>query len=73
MEVELSRHAKRQMKWRKITAEEIKEVVMDPEFKENCMYGRKNAYRKIGGRSLKVTYKYDREKLVIITAVVKGR
>jgi hypothetical protein len=50
MELELSRHAKRQMKWRKITAEEIKEVVMDPEFKENCMYGRKNAYRKSGGK-----------------------
>jgi hypothetical protein len=35
---------------------------MDPEFEENCMYGRKNAYRKIGGRSLRVTYKYQEKR-----------
>jgi len=37
------------------------------------MHGRKNAFKKIGDKLLKVTYKYDGEKLFIITAVIKGR
>jgi len=73
MQIELSRHAKRQMKWRKIAEEEIIEVVTDPERVEDSVHGRKNAFKKIGDRLLKVSYKYDGEKLIIITAVIKGR
>jgi hypothetical protein len=61
------------MKWRKIEMEEIREVVTSPESIEDSKYGRKNAYKEIGGRLLKVTYKQDEEKLVIITAMIKGR
>jgi hypothetical protein len=61
------------MKWRKIAEKEIREIVIDPERVEDSMHGRKNAFKKIGDRLLKVTYKDDGEKLVIITAVIKGK
>jgi hypothetical protein len=73
MQIELSRHAKRQMKYREIAEDEIIEVVTVPERVEDAMYGRKNAFKKIGDKLLKVTYRYEGQKLVIITAVIKGR
>jgi hypothetical protein len=73
MQIELSRHAKRQMKWRHIEEEEIREAVNSPDSIEDSRHGRKNAYKEIGGRLLKVTYKHDEEKLIIITVMIKGR
>jgi hypothetical protein len=73
MEIEFSRHAKRQMRWRKITELEIKEVVNHPENVEDSIYGRKNVFKKIGDRLLKVTYRHEGQKIIIITAVIKGR
>ena len=61
------------MKWRKITEEEAREVISNPERLEDTIHGRKNAFKTIKDRLLKVTYKDDREKLVIITAISKGR
>lgn len=71
MKIKLSRHARRQMKWRKIEAEEIERVVADPERVEDSMRGRENAFKTVGGRLLKVTYKREGEKVVIITAMIK--
>ena len=71
MEIKFSRHARRQMKWRKIGVEEVRNVVSEPERLEDSIRGRKNAFKSFGGRRLKVTYKEDREETVIITAVVK--
>jgi hypothetical protein len=73
MQIELSRHAKRQMKWRQIEEGEIREVITSPDSIEDSKYGRKNAYKEIEGRLLKVTYKQDEGKHVIITAMIKGR
>ena len=71
MEIRFSRHARRQMKWRKIGVEEVRSVVREPERLEDSIRGRRNAFKTVGRRLLKVTYKEDREELVIITAVVK--
>jgi hypothetical protein len=73
MQIELSRHARRHIRWREITEDEIIEVINNPERVEDAMHGKKNAFRKIGDRLLKVTYKHKDQKLVIITAVIKGR
>ena len=59
------------MRWRKIGMEEVKNVLSEPDRLEDSIRGRRNAFKTIGGRLLKVTYKDDRDKRVIVTAVVK--
>jgi len=72
MEIKVSRHARRQMKWRKIVAEEVNAVISDPDKVEDSKKGRKNAFKIVSGRLLKVTYKREGEAAVVITAMVKG-
>lgn len=72
MKIIFSRHAKRQMKWRKITEKEVKSAVGDPDMLEDTIKGRKNASKIIGGRHLKITYKPEDGILTVITAMVKG-
>ncbi len=68
----MSRHAKRQIKWRKITEKEIKDTINNPDRLEDSIKGRKNAYRAIGNRLLKITYKIENGDIIVITAMVKG-
>ncbi|MDL1975172.1 MAG: DUF4258 domain-containing protein [Deltaproteobacteria bacterium] len=72
MKITFSRHAKRQMKWRKITEKEVKSVIADPDILVDTIKGRKNAYGIVGKRQIKITYKLESEAATIITAVVKG-
>lgn len=72
MEITFSRHAKRQMKWRKITENEVKSAINDPDMLVKTIKGRKNAFKIIGGRYLKITYKLEDGILTVITAMVKG-
>ena len=72
MEIKMSRHARRQMKWRKIVIEEVNAVISDPDKVEDSKKGRKNAFKIVSGRLLKVTYKREGEAAVVITAMVKG-
>ncbi len=72
MEIKVSRHARRQMKWRKIVVEEVNAVISDPDKVEDSKKGRKNAFKIVSGRLLKVTYKREGEAAVVITAMVKG-
>jgi len=72
MKIIFSRHAKRQMKWRKITEKEVKSAIGDPDMLMDTIKGRKNAFKIIKGRHLKITYKTGDGILTIITAMVKG-
>ena len=40
-----TRHARRQMKWRKIEENEVKEAISDPVKLEDTVKGRKNAFK----------------------------
>jgi len=73
MEILFSRHAKRQMRWRKITEIEVKSVIDEPDTLVDTIQGRKNAFKLIGSRNLKITYKPEGGILTIITAMVKGK
>jgi len=53
MKIIFSRHAKRQMKWRKITGEEVKSAINDPDMLVDTIKGRKNAFKIIGGQAFK--------------------
>ena len=69
--VEFDRHARRRMKWRKISEADVMTTLENPERTEDTIQGRKNAYRLIGGRFLKVTYKIYPQEILVISAVVK--
>lgn len=72
MEIKFTRHARRQMKWRKITEEEVVLAVDSPDRLEATTKGRKNAFKVIAGRLLRVTYAFRNGEAVVITALVKG-
>jgi hypothetical protein len=72
MKLKFSRHARRQMKWRKISEEEIQEVINVPDTLEDTIKGRKNAFKSVKGRLLKITYKPEDGDAVVITTMVKG-
>lgn len=70
--IRFDRHAKRRMKWRKISEEEVLSVINEPESSEASIKGRINLYKRIGQRYLKITYKEFPEEILVISAVDKG-
>ena len=72
MKIKFSRHAKRQMKWRKIAEEEVKEAINNPDKLEDTIRDRKNAFKTIKDRLLKVTYKIEDDEITVITTIAKG-
>ena len=72
MRIDFCRHAKRQMKWRKIREDEVRDVINNPEKIENARKGKKIAFKVIKGRLLKITYKEENQVTTIITAIAKG-
>ena len=70
--MKFSRHARRQMKWRKISEDDIRDVVNNPDYFEYSVQSRINAFKMIQGRLLKITYKAEENEIIVITAMVKG-
>lgn len=60
------------MKWRRITEKEVRSAIGDSDMLVDTIKGRKNAFKIIGGRNLKITYKEEDGILTAITAMVKG-
>ena len=69
--IKFDRHAKRRMKWRKISEEEVISVLTKPDNKELTVNGRLNAIKENNGKNIKVTYKETDEEMYVITAVIK--
>jgi len=72
MKISFSRHARKQMKWREISENEVRSAINEPDNLEDTVKGRKNAFKIVEGRSLKITYKPEGQTLTVITALVKG-
>jgi hypothetical protein len=69
----LSRHARKQMKWRRIAVKDVEETISSPDRVEESIKGRKNAFKLIGSKLLKITYKTEKNyDIIVITAMVKG-
>jgi hypothetical protein len=51
----------------------VKSVIDNPDTVVDTIKDRKNAFKIIGGRNLKITYKPEDGSLTIITAMVKGK
>ena len=72
MIIEYTRHAKRRLKWRKISVANVELAVISPDKLEPSEKNRINAYKIISDRVLRVTYqKYD-NRIQVITALWKG-
>ena len=73
MIIEYTRHARRRMKWRKISEAEIELATYSPDDLEPTEKNRINAYKKkIKDKILKVTYQKHDDRIQIITALWKG-
>ncbi|MDP2647268.1 MAG: DUF4258 domain-containing protein [Desulfobacterales bacterium] len=72
MSIRFSRHAQRQMKWRKIAETEAEATIAEPDMLRDTIKERKNAFKTLGGRLVKVTYCREGEDIVVVTAVIKG-
>ncbi|MGD0282143.1 MAG: DUF4258 domain-containing protein [Dissulfurispiraceae bacterium] len=67
MHIKYDRHAKRRMKEREVTEDEVEAVIGKPDYSEPSVKGRTNAFKFLNGRYLRVTYKGD----LIITATIR--
>ncbi len=72
MKIIFTRHAKQRMKWRGIEKAEIIEAIESPERTEPSVFGRINAYKRIGAKMPKVTYIEEKDNIVVISAVDKN-
>lgn len=70
--IKFDRHAKRRMKWRRISEEDVCLTLENPDKVEASIKGRTNAYKAIGQRHIKVTYKEFSDKILVISAVDKA-
>lgn len=70
--IRFDRHARRRMKWRKISEDEVLSVMNDPDKSEASIKGRINYFKQIGQKHLKVTFKDFSEEILIISVVDKG-
>jgi hypothetical protein len=72
MSVIISRHARRQMKWRKISEAEVEATMTDPDMIQDAIKQRKNVFKTLEGRLVKITYRHEGDDIIVITAVIKG-
>jgi hypothetical protein len=71
--VRFDRHARRRMKWRQISEDEVHLALENPDKIEESIRGRTNAYKFIGERYIKVTYREFSDEILIISVVDKGK
>lgn len=60
------------MRWRKISEKEVEVAINNPDKLENTVKGRKNAFKTVEGRLLKITYKPEDGDVIVITTIAKG-
>jgi len=71
--VRFDRHARRRMKWRQISDDEVHLALENPDKIDESIKGRTNAFKFLGERYIKVTYKEFSNEILIISVVDKGK
>jgi len=61
------------MKWRRVSEADVRTVLDSPDRVERSIDERTNAYKRVGGRLLKVTYVGEEADVVVITVIEKER
>ena len=71
-QIKFRRHAKRRMKWRLISEEEVSLAFESPDKIEESSKNRLNVYKSLGQRYIKVTYRKFSNEILIISVVDKA-
>ncbi|MBM4307002.1 MAG: DUF4258 domain-containing protein [Deltaproteobacteria bacterium] len=71
--IKYTRHAKNRMRWHKITEIEVESALKTPEFLEPSLENRLNAWMKSSEKFLRVTYKDEGDRFLVISAVKKNK
>lgn len=66
------RHARRRMKWRNISESEVEKTLMEPDKIESTKEGRKNVFKMVGNKYIKVTYREYQNEILIISVMDKS-
>ena len=61
------------MKWRRVTEAEVLSVLDSPDRVEQRIDERRNAFKRVGDRLLKVTYVDEEADVMVITVIEKER
>jgi hypothetical protein len=69
--IAFDRHARRRMRWRRISEAEVEEVLRQPDRLEQTEHGRANAFKQVGNRYLKVTFRELGAEILEISTVDK--
>jgi hypothetical protein len=73
MLIRYARHAKRRMKERDVSENEVETVIQNPDYSEQSVKGRINSFKFLSGRYLRVTYKNDDDQILVITATIRKK
>ncbi len=71
--VKYCRHARKRMKERNVTEEEVNFVINKADYIENDVKDRKNAYKHINERFTRVTFKEENDNIFIITVTIRKK
>ncbi len=71
--IKYDRHARRRMKEREVAEAEAEITIKEPEYVESNIKGRQNAYKFIGDRFLRVTFKEEDDHILVITVTVRKK
>ena len=71
--IKYTRHAKNRMRLHRTSEAEVQSAVDNPDFVEPSLEGKLNAWKKISEKYLRVTFKKEAGKVLIITAVKKKK
>jgi hypothetical protein len=61
------------MRWHGVTEDLIRQTLDAPDWEEPTVGGRMNRWRRIADRFLRVTYRDEPDRIVVISAVFKRR
>ena len=71
--VRLTRHARNRMRWHQISEDLIHATLQAPDWEEPSGAGRINRWKRVVDRFLRVTYREEPNRIVVISAVFKRR
>lgn len=60
------------MKWRNISEDEVLQTILYPDDVVDSIHQRQNAFKHLNQKWLKVTFKEELDKIIIITAIDKN-
>ena len=71
--IKYCRHARKRMKERNVTEEEVNFVINQADYIENDVKCRKNAYKHINERFTRVTFKEESDNIFIVTVTIRKK